>query len=131
MIGIDSNILVRLLVEDDPHQVNQVHRLLARTRNQGERVWVSAIVLCETLWVLRSAYRSPKARIVEVVDQLLSADAFEMEEGDSVQAALDLYRNGRAEFSDYLIGQLNFARGCRTTFTFDRSLRVAPGFTRL
>lgn len=131
MIGIDSNVLVRLFVEDDAHQADQVHRLLARARNQGEHVWVPLMVLCETIWVLRSGYQAPKDRIVEAVEQLLGADVFELEEEDAVQAALDLYRGGRADFSDYLIGQLNSARGCRTTLTFDRSLRGTPGFTRL
>jgi predicted nucleic-acid-binding protein len=131
MIGIDANVLVQFFVEDDPHQADQVHRLLTRSRNQSERVWVSVIVLCETVCVLRAGYQAPQHKIVEAVDQLLHADVFEVEEEDSVRAALDLYRAGKADFADYLIGQLNSNRGCATTVTFDRSLRGVPGFTRL
>jgi predicted nucleic-acid-binding protein len=131
MIGIDTNVLVRFFVEDDPQQADQVQRLLARARSQSERVWVSVIVLCETLWVLHSGYHAHKDRIVEAVDQLLNADVFEVEEEDGVRAALNLYRVGKADFADYLIGQLNSARACATTVTFDRSLRAVPGFTRL
>ena len=110
MIGIDTNVVVRYLIEDDPGHTGQVHRLLARAGAQGERVWVSTVVLCEALWVLDSIYRVPKPRIGEAVAQLLDADIFEVETADLVRVALEMYGAGKAAFADYLIGQLHLAR---------------------
>ena len=131
MTGLDTNALVRFLVEDDRRQTDRVQRFLARSRTLGERVYVSAIVLCEAVWVLRSAFAKSRAEVLEAVQQLLSTDIFVVEEEDSVRAALDLCRTGKADFVDCLIGRLNLAKGCRSTVTFDRSLRETAGFTML
>ncbi|MBI3665477.1 MAG: type II toxin-antitoxin system VapC family toxin [Acidobacteria bacterium] len=131
MTGLDTNVLVRFLVEDDRRQTDRVHRFLARSRTLGERVYISAVVLCETVWVLRSGYAKSRAEILEAVQQLLSTDIFLVEEEDSVRAALLLCRTGKADFADCLIGQIHLARACRSTVTFDRSLSATPGFTIL
>ena len=131
MTGIDTNVLVRYLVDDDQEQADRVHRFLARCRRASEPVYISSIVLCETLWVLRSAFASSKLQIVEVLERLLSSDVFQIEQEDSVRAALDLFRTAKGEFVDCLIGQLNLAKGCRATVTFDRDLRSISGFSAL
>ncbi len=128
MIGIDTNVLVRFLVEDDEAQAAAVNSLLSRARRQGETVFISLLVLLETEWVLRSAYRSSRAGILAAFESLLATDVFECEESDVVRQALEKYRNGPGDFADYLIAGLHAARGCRETVTFDHALRRAPGF---
>jgi predicted nucleic-acid-binding protein len=131
MTGIDTNVLVRFLVADDPRQAERAHAFLARSRSHGEVVYVSAVVLCEAVWVLRSVYRQPRLRILQVMETLLGTDVFQLEAEDAVRAAIQSCRKGKGDFADHLIAQMNLAKGCRGTVTFDRSLGGAPGFTLL
>ena len=131
MKGIDTNILVRYLVEDDRRQANRVERFLAASRTAGESVYVSCIVLCETAWVLRRLFSQSKADIADHFERILDTDVFQVEEEDAVRKALRLTRKGKGDFADYLIGQLNLERGCRWTVTFDRSLRSDSAFSVL
>jgi predicted nucleic-acid-binding protein len=131
MIGLDTNVLVRYLVEDDKAQTDSANRLLSAARDAGEVVYLSLIVLCETYWVLRSAYDRPRAEIMAAIHSLLGVDVFQFEEPDTVRRALESCRKGKGDFADYLIGHLYTARGCRHTATFDRALKAAPGFSVL
>lgn len=97
MTGIDTNVLVRFLVEDDPEQTERARRFLARSRSDGEVVYVSALVLCETVWVLRSVYGQPRSRILEVVERLLATDIFQIEAEDAVRAAIRSCKKGRGD----------------------------------
>lgn len=131
MTGIDTNVLVRFLVEDDQEQTERVHRFLAKCRRVGEPVYISVPVLCEAVWVLRSAFARSKPEILDAVEQLLSTDVFQVEQPDAVRAAIQSCRTGKGDFADCLIGHLNLAAGCRTTVTLDRSLPTTDGFTML
>lgn len=131
MKGIDTNVLVRYLVEDDRDQTNRVERFLAASRVAGERVYVSCIVLCETAWVLERVFGQSRPDLLNHLDRILDTDVFEVEEEECVRVAIWLSRKGKGDFADYLIGQLNLARGCRFTVTFDRSLRSDSAFSIL
>ena len=128
MIGLDTNVLVRYLVEDDKAQTDSAHRLLAGARAEGEVVYISLVVLCEAHWVLRSSFGRPRAEIAQAFDSLLCAEVFQVEEPDVVRLALESCREGKGDFADHLIGHLHASRGCRHTATFDRALRGAPEF---
>jgi len=128
MIGVDSNILLRILLNDDPAQLEDVRELLEAARKHHESVWISAIVLSEVVWSLKVRTRWRRNEIAHAIEALLAADIFQAEHDDLVKAALTQYREGKADFPDYLIGQLNRAKGCRHTATFDRDLLGEPGF---
>jgi predicted nucleic-acid-binding protein len=131
MTGVDTNVLVRYFAADDEPQVQRVDRFLKASRLAGEPVFVSVLVLCETCWALRSNYGKSKSAILDTVQSLLNADMIHVEEPDAVRRALEFTRTGKADFADYLIGELNLARGCRYTVTFDRALRGNPAFSLL
>jgi predicted nucleic-acid-binding protein len=120
LIGLDTNVLVRLLVEDDPRQAGEARRLVADAVSRGELLRIDPVVLCEIAWVLRGAYRVPKRRIVEALEELVSAAELEIGEIDSVRDALGDFRSGRGDLADYVIARLNRAAGCEATATFDR-----------
>ncbi|MGH9441938.1 MAG: PIN domain-containing protein [Thermoanaerobaculia bacterium] len=128
MIGLDTNVLIRLLVEDDPRQARQARELVANAAKAGERFRVDPVVLCEVVWVLRSAYRIPKPRIVDTLDALLSTVELETGEADSVRSALGDFRAGKGDFADYVIARRNRSAGCEATATFDRSHRDDSSF---
>lgn len=131
MIGIDTNVLVRYLVADNEAQTDRVRQFLASSRAAGELAFVPVIVLCEAYWVLRSVFARPSAEILDALERLLETDVFRVENEDAVRTAFRLARKGKGELSDHLIGQLNLARGCTHTVTFDRALRRADGFKLL
>ena len=87
------------------------------------------IVLCELEWVLESVYEVPKAQIVETLRRLLDAEEFAFLDRAAVAGALNGYEGGNGDFSDHLIGATAAQAAAATTYTFDRALRRADGFT--
>jgi len=128
MLGIDTNVLVRYLVRDDPEQFARARRLIRREVNAGQLILVSLLVLLETEWVLRSRYEFPKAEIVEVFSALLDAAELTFEDEPSVEQAVYLWKDFAAEFADCLINARHRRLGCRATATFDAKALKLTGF---
>ena len=116
MRGLDTNVLLRLLVADDAGQVARARAWL-RAQPQDERFLINRIVLCELVWTLRRAYRFDREQIAEVVDRVLRSYAVDVEDEQSVEFALYLYRISSADFSDCLLGVTNGILGCTRTAT--------------
>ena len=120
MIGLDTNILVRYLTKDDEQQWQQA--VTAIQRNQP--CFITNIVLCEVVWVLRgSTYRFRKDEITNVLEAMLHSAAFEFENRSTVDQALQHYKQGKADFSDYLIGAVSQQAGCVETWSFDSKVK--------
>jgi predicted nucleic-acid-binding protein len=128
MIGTDTNILLRYFLRDDPAQFGEVDALFERAESVREPVFVATVVLCETLWSLRTKGKWRRAALADAIEKLLETEMFLVENEDLVTVALQQFRQGKADFPDYMIGQLNQAKGCRHTVTFDRDLHSEPGF---
>ena len=128
MKGLDTNVLLRYLAADDPEQTPIVVDLFATAERRNERLHVSTVVLCEVIWSLRSAYDMRRDGIVTVLENLLASSLFDLQDRELVRRALESYREGPADFSDYLLGLHDRKAGCSETFTFDRNLRGAAGF---
>jgi predicted nucleic-acid-binding protein len=126
--GLDTNVLVRYLTEDDPVQSRAAAAVIRTTIARGDRCYVSAIVLCELSWVLRGAYKITKSDLLLTLDRLLSTVQFVIGDKDLVRAAIENYRAGHADFADYVIGGIHADAGCRKTVTFDRRLRSDAAF---
>ncbi len=131
MIALDTNILIRLLVRDDPGQTVLAERLLQEAADAGEQCFISDPVLCEVEWVLESSYRARRGDVLAAMQELLSGDFFLFEDREILRQVMARYQESRADFSDCLIGAKARARGARTTFTFERVLAREQGFTRL
>lgn len=131
MRALDTNVLVRYVTNDDAVQANVVERLFAECQRNREHLFISTPVMCELVWVLKNGLRQPKDEIVKTIDGLVEDDLFQIEHKPLVARALGRYRDGRADFADYLIGQLGWHASCRDTVTFDKALKNAPGFTLL
>ena len=131
MIGIDTNILIRYLAQDDLQQARKADALMAEAMDEGDRIHINDIVLCETVWVLRAAYRMSKATIVATLDKIMSTALFSFDDRELLRSALVEYRDGPGDFSDYLIGHRNIRAGSQHTVTFDRLLREGLNFQLL
>ncbi len=119
MIGIDTNVLVRYLVQDDEQQASAANKILDRISDINP-AFINNIVMSETVWVLSRAYKYEKKLIVKTIEQILSTSGIEFENAEGVRKALRHYTNGNADFSDYLIAEINKENGANTTYTFDR-----------
>jgi len=128
--GLDTNLLVRYVTDDDPAQAAVVRALFRDMEAAGERLHVSCIVLCELCWTLRG-YDCSRDEIAAVLVKILATGLFEIQDSDLVRYALEEYRQGRGDFADYLIGWQNRRAGCTDTFTFDGKLKKAAGFAFL
>lgn len=127
MTGLDTNVLLRYLLRDEPAQAARAAREIER----DERFLVGSIVLCELVWVLETGYGFSRAEITATLEKILATAQFEIESKDVALAALDDFRHSTADFSDSLLGRRNRAAGAVETVTFDRGLRELAGFRLL
>lgn len=127
MIGLDSNILLRALTDDDPVQSPKAREVLARLTPE-DRGYINLVVLAEVAWSLVRKYRAGHGDIQLAVETLLNGSSFEIEAHGEVAAALDLVRVRGGGFNDALIGMLNRQAGCPRTLTFDQGAPVDAGF---
>ena len=131
MIALDTNVLVRLLVTDDPAQAELARALVEREAARGGACLVTIPVLCELEWVLESCYQASRSDLLTAVQGLLSSPAFTFEQPEVVRQAIERYRQSKAELSDLLIGRLASALGAADVYTFDRRASREPGFLLL
>jgi len=131
VIAVDTNVLIRLLVRDDPGQTALAERLLQEAADAGEQCFISDPVLCEVEWVLESSYRAARGDILAAMQELLAGDLFVFEDREVFRQVIARYQESKADLSDCLIGAKARAQGARTTYTFERALAKEQGFTRL
>jgi predicted nucleic-acid-binding protein len=119
--GVDTNVLIRFIVRDDADQAAAADRFLERECSRDEPCLINRIVLCELVWMLDRGYRYRRGPIAGVIDKILRTEELRVENAAEAWAALQAYRDGRADFADGLIGRTNRALGCAATATFDRA----------
>jgi predicted nucleic-acid-binding protein len=129
MIGLDTNILVRLVVADDTRQVEQAQRFLGKYCTQDDPAFINLVVLCELAWALERNYGLDRDVIHSAISSIIANPLFVVEKHEIVQTTLNQFRANTAEFADQLIGEINRSNGCDTTATFDRKAAKLEGFT--
>lgn len=120
MKGIDTNVLVRYLIQDDANQSRQANRFIEKELTKESSIFVNLLVLCELVWVLETAYEYPKESIVNVMEHILKTRQFQFDQPDILQNALRGYKEDGADFADHCIAHLNKHYGCESTVTFDK-----------
>jgi predicted nucleic-acid-binding protein len=131
VINLDTNVLVRVLIQDDPREAARARALLERCLEKHEECLLTEMVLCELEWVLRRTYRASRAEVLAILTPLVNEGLFAFQDRDLVRQAVSSFRQGRQELADLLIGLRGEAAGAATTYTFDRGLRRTEGFTLL
>lgn len=129
MIALDTNVIVRFLVADDPAQSARAARLLRLGPDAGEVFFIGDVVLAEVVWVLQSRYRRSRQDIAAALRALLEAQHLKFESTDRFLRALRRYQAGQGGFADYLIAERARDEGCTVVATFDRALVDEGGFT--
>ncbi|MCC6193842.1 MAG: type II toxin-antitoxin system VapC family toxin [Burkholderiales bacterium] len=126
MIGLDTNVLVRILVRDHAGQAERARRFFDANDANPPSFLVNDVVLAELVWVLQSLYEFGAADIARAIRSLLDNASIAFEASDVVASALERYEQSRVGFADCLIAAKNAARGCAFTATFDRSMQILP-----
>jgi predicted nucleic-acid-binding protein len=119
MIGLDTNVLLRYLAQDDLKQSPRATEIIERRLTQQEPGFVSLVTVLEVVWVLKSLFKRTRQEIANDIEMLLAADTLEVQNEQEVYLAVVALRNGSGTFEDALIGSLGAWRGCSATLTFD------------
>ena len=119
MIGLDTNVLLRYLAQDDPKQSARATEIVEQRLTEQEPGFVSLVTILEVVWVLKSLFKRSRQDIANDIEMLLAADTLEVQNEQEVYLAVVALRNGSGTFEDALIGALGVWRGCSATLTFD------------
>jgi predicted nucleic-acid-binding protein len=130
MIGLDTNILVRYIMQDDVAQANKATSLIESFK-KGRLGYFTNITLVEVIWVLESCYELKKQDIVRVIEGLLKAREIKKENSELLWRALKLFKELNVDYSDCLISVISSSDGCTETFTFDKKASKLSGMTLL
>lgn len=120
MIGLDTNVILRYLLQDDPKQASQANHIFERLLSGQNPGFICVATMLEVVWVLRSLLRQTPSQIATHLEGLLAADSLEVQNEQQIFEAVFALRSGTGEFEDALIGALNAWEGCSYTLTFDR-----------
>lgn len=128
MIALDTNILMRFLVEDDREQTARARSLLQRAVDADATCYVSDIVLCELVWVLERSYKLKREEIGGALSRLLRARHLRYSSSEQLHRSLEAYMSKQGGFADFLIREHARAAGCEAVATFDGDLLEEKGF---
>ena len=128
MIGLDTNVLVRYLAQDDPAQAARATRVVEQELTENAPGFIGLIVLVETVWVLQRLYRASAEEIRETVIDLLGSRTIGVENRDVVARALAISKQNACGFADAIISASALNAGCGKVISFDRGA-VRAGMT--
>ena len=127
MPALDTNVLVRYVVQDDPLQFAAAKRLVRQCLADGRSIFVPVTVALELEWVLRASYGYGKDDVLQVLSNLLSAEELTFESERALEVALQLFREGAADFADCLHTALATQAGEQPLWTFDKGAAKVIG----
>lgn len=130
MIGLDTNVLIRHVMQDDPVQ-SEIASRRVDTFSESDPAFISLVSVVESVWVLRSGYHLQDSAIASFIDALLAAPEFVVQAPDVVRRASNLSREHKTGFSDAVIAMLGIDASCDETLTFDRRAAELPGMRLL
>ncbi len=128
MIGLDTNILIRYLTQDDPVQSPKATEVIERRLSLANPGFVSVVTMAETVWVLDRAYGLTAQEIATAIERMLQVEVLLVENEQEVFAAMVALKQGRGAFADALIAELGTRAGCTHTLTFDKKALRLPHF---
>ena len=131
MIGIDTNVLLRLLLMEDVEQHRAAKIYILENCGRDQPGYISVVALCELMWTLQRSYRFDRNKQAEVINALLDVENMIVEDHDWVRMALTDFRSSNLGFADCLMGRRNARAGCKHTITFDKAASKLDSFELL
>jgi predicted nucleic-acid-binding protein len=131
MIGLDTNVLIRYLAQDDPVQSSRATELIERKLTEANPGFVSVLAIAEAVWVLERSYGLAPEQIAAAIERMLEADTLLIDHEQEVFTAMTALKEGHGSFADALIGALGASAGCSHTVTFDQKALKLQNFKPL
>ena len=131
MIGLDTNVLVRYMAQDDPIQSKIATDFIERRLTDSDPGFMSIVAMAETAWVLQRAYGLSGSEVARAIERTLQTDVLVVENEQEIFTATVALREGRGSFADALIAALGARAGCSAMVTFDRRVLRLPSFELL
>lgn len=128
MIGLNTNILVRYLTQDDPVQSLKATEIIEQRLTEEDPGFVSIVVMVEIVWVLDRAYGLAAHKIAAAIERMLQAEVLVVEHEQEVFPAMIALKEGQGSFADAVIAALGARADCSCTLTFDQKALRLPGF---
>lgn len=125
MIGIDTNVLVRYIAQDDPVQSKRASRLIEDECSAAKPGYIGIVVLAELVWVSESCYGASRTEVAEIARRILSIRQLVVQDAEIAWKALRLFESGKADFADCLVERTAVAAGCAVVMTFDKAAAKA------
>jgi len=120
VIGLDTNVLVRYIAQDDRRQAAKAAHVIEEECSERRPGFVAVIAIAELVWVLESCYGTAKAEIVAVLQRILRTKQLVVQDAETTWKALRLFESSKADFADCLIERIDAAHECEYTSTFDK-----------
>ncbi|MEO8662766.1 MAG: type II toxin-antitoxin system VapC family toxin [Bryobacteraceae bacterium] len=131
MVGLDTNVLVRYLAQDDITQARQATQIIEHQLTEECPGFISLVTIVETVWVLDRVYGLSSREVATAIERILQADTFLVQNEQEVFTALTALKTGVGSFSDALIGALGEWAGCTATLSFDKKAKRLKQFQLL
>lgn len=128
MVGLDTNVLVRYLAQDDAIQSRQATQIIERQLTEERPGFISLVTMVEIAWVLDRVYGLSNQQVAAAVQRILQADTLLVQNEQEVFTAMIALKTGAGSFSDALIGALGEWAGCAATLTFDKKAKRLKQF---
>ena len=128
MVGLDTNIIVRYLAQDDPVQSPKAVQIVERRLTEDSPGFVSLVTMVETVWVLDRLYGLSGQELAAAIERMLQSDSLSIQNEQEVFTAMMALKAGQASFADALVGALGVWAGCSVTLTFDKKAARLKGF---
>jgi predicted nucleic-acid-binding protein len=128
MIGLDTNVLVRYIMQDDLPQAAKATNLI-ESLTEDNPGYITMVSVVETYWVLKSSYGLTGAQVAQALEAILRTRQLLVERADQVVRALRVFEDGKADFADCLIERSATSAGCTQVMTFDVSASKHAGMT--
>ena len=128
MIGLDTNVLVRYIMQDDPRQSPKATAIVESLEGVGSS-YITLVAMVELVWVLTASFELTRAQVSQALDGIIRTKQFKIENADQVIRALRVFKLGRSDFADCLIERSANSAGCLKTMTFDVKASKHAGMT--
>ncbi len=120
MIGVDTNVLVRYIAQDDAAQSRRATSFIEKECSAAAPGFVGLVVLVEVVWVSESSYGALRAEVADIARRILSIKQLVVQDAETAWKALRLFESSQAEFADCLVERSAIAAGCESVVTFDK-----------
>ena len=131
MRALDTNVLVRFLVQDDDKQVAIVDQLFSEAEKNKESLYLTSLVVLELMWVLKASYKVERGDILTAVGELLNMPVLKFQDQSALRSFVVEAADNNFDLSDLLIGQIAQAAACENTLTFDKKAAKSDYFKML